>query len=134
MICQGVIALGGADSGFYLQRLTLINPLVSSAEQTGNGFGKTRSALPLWAIAFTRSSGNDVTRLILESVTMVLPVKSFPPLVALATVGGPSALRAARLANPTWTALHDPSLDDITAFTVSRSAFHKYNDSNFIPN
>ena len=51
---QGFIALGGSDSGFYMQRLTLINPLVSSEADTFSGFSNVRTALPLWAIQFTR--------------------------------------------------------------------------------
>lgn len=46
--------LGGPDTGFYLQRLTLVNPVVSTEKSTGAGFRTVPTALPLWAFKFTR--------------------------------------------------------------------------------
>ena len=51
---QGVFLLGGVNSALYFQRLTFINPMVSSEAITGSGFGVSMSALPLWAIQFVR--------------------------------------------------------------------------------
>ena len=51
---QGTLALGGSDSALYLQRLTLINLLVASEADTFSGFSTFPTALPLWAIQFTR--------------------------------------------------------------------------------
>ena len=51
---QGAFVLGGFDSALYIQRVTLINPLVASAIDTNSGFGRAKTALPLWAIQFMR--------------------------------------------------------------------------------
>ena len=51
---QGTLALGGSDSALYLQRLTLITLLVASEADTFSGFSTFPTALPLWAIQFTR--------------------------------------------------------------------------------
>ena len=53
-MAQGSISLGGNNSGLYVQRLTLINPLVASEVDTFSGFQTSPTALPLWAIQFTR--------------------------------------------------------------------------------
>ena len=46
---QGIFGLMGLDTGIFLQRLTLINP-VESGEASGTG----KTALPLWAFQFNR--------------------------------------------------------------------------------
>ena len=69
-----------------------------------------------------QSSG--LNRVILDSMTIVLPVACFAPLHALAMVGGLAALSSARSLNPDWVSLHDESLDGLSAFNVSRLVFN----------
>ena len=56
-MAQGAIALGGSESALYMQRLTLTNLLVASEMDTYSGFQTFPTALPLWAIQFTRYAG-----------------------------------------------------------------------------
>ena len=94
--------------------------LVSSEVNTNSGFATFNTALPIWAVQFTRLS--PATRLIMDSVTIVLPVDSFASLYFLAVSGGPSNLTNARIDLPTsWAPLMDPALDCISMFNVSRS-------------
>ena len=51
---QGTLGLGGIDSALYMQRMTLINLLVASEVDTYSGFRTYPTALPIWAIQFTR--------------------------------------------------------------------------------
>ena len=51
-LVQGAIQLGGPGMGFYVQRLTFINPLVMSQQGSGN------TSLPLWAFQFNRCVGS----------------------------------------------------------------------------
>ena len=51
---QGAFSLGGTDSALYLQRLTLTGLLYASEADTNSGFGTYKTALPIWAVQFTR--------------------------------------------------------------------------------
>ena len=62
----------------------------------------------------------DRPRVILDSVTIVLPAASFMPLRALAMVGGLTSLSTSRKLYPEWASLHDLSLDGLSSFNVSR--------------
>lgn len=57
--------------------------------------------------------------MIMDSVTLVLPVGSYGPLYALAKAGGLFSLASERVSNPTWTPLQAPVLDGLSQFTAS---------------
>ena len=67
-----------------------------------------------------RRVSSDRPRVILDSVTIVLPAASFMPLRALAMVGGLASLPTSRELYPEWAPLHDLSLDGLSSFNVSR--------------
>ena len=61
----------------------------------------------------------NTTRVIMDSMTLILPVGSFAPLFALAKAGGLPSLASARASYPTWTSLHAPVLNGITQFAAT---------------
>ena len=63
---------------------------------------------------------SSVTRVVLESVTIVLPSESFNSLYSLAFIGGVSKLKSARIANHSMSGIMDPALDRISVFNVKR--------------
>ena len=81
-------------------------------------------AIPLLTTAsarFWHRGSSDFTRVILDSMTIVLPVACFASLHALSMVGGLTGLSSARSLYPGWEPLHDRSLDGISIFNVLRS-------------
>ena len=78
-----------------------------------------------WTVSFTLDMSlefrlSSLTRVVLDSVTVVLPMGSFNSLYSLALVGGVSMLESARIANRSLSGIMDPALDRISIFNVKR--------------
>ena len=79
---QGAFSLGGTDSALYLQRLTLTGLLYASEADTNSGFGTYKTALPMWAVQFTRC-GTHVGGTVLQVGGYRSPSESGLPCPAL---------------------------------------------------
>eukprot|EP00195_Chlamydomonas_chlamydogama_P016146 CAMPEP_0202891888 /NCGR_PEP_ID=MMETSP1392-20130828/1814_1 /ASSEMBLY_ACC=CAM_ASM_000868 /TAXON_ID=225041 /ORGANISM="Chlamydomonas chlamydogama, Strain SAG 11-48b" /LENGTH=1173 /DNA_ID=CAMNT_0049575753 /DNA_START=288 /DNA_END=3809 /DNA_ORIENTATION=+ len=106
--------LAGRNVGFYLQRITIVNPPMASELQLNLGFRTAVTSLPLWAFSYNR----DTIRVIMDSVTIRLPLEDYSAVYALASIGGVHNLGSAREQNPQLTALQNAALDFISIFEL----------------
>ena len=85
------------------------------------------TALPIWSTMFPRA-GKMAGWLVLDRVTLILPVSDYAALYAYAVVGGPGGIEAGKKAYPGWSGiLTSGVLDRIPVFDVARSvllSFH----------